>query len=73
MTMTMITIDGNMIRDLIGVTRGVITSGGNSTPANSNAGGAGDVGYVRKAQRCGCRYFSITAASEPRAINHVRT
>jgi hypothetical protein len=48
MTMTVITLDGNMIGDSIGVTSGVITSGANCTPASWNDGGAGDLGYVCK-------------------------
>jgi hypothetical protein len=51
MTMTMITIDGNIIGDSSGVTRGVITSKGNSTPASWSGGGAGDWGYGGKARR----------------------
>ena len=45
--MIMITIDGDIIG---GVTKGVITSGGNSTLASWNDGGVGDMDHVRQAQ-----------------------
>ncbi len=50
MTTITTTIGGSIIGDSIGVTKGAITNGGNSTPASSNSGGVGDLGLVRKAQ-----------------------
>ena len=46
----MITIYGHIMADLIGATKGVITSARSSTPASSNSTGVGDWGYVRKWQ-----------------------